>query len=415
MLSKHSDSRRAFLGRSLLAAGAASSGALLGDEATDATVVDRFESIGETSGVLYKRGEGPWGKLSYFYFYLEAPEHLIDFVPLPPPRTRWSVPVGERSQLVDVVRRAPLTDSQRQSLTNPDNSGIADGVFSIFPPAETLESMTPEARASICSHLARYELNPYIRNPVRIRSGSVDEWTEDTGMRPELVELMKRMVYFQNGLMLFSDFPHLIGRARSETEARALHKTSSRTRSMLVRLDTKEGAELDEMLKYWSTGLGLRRKEIEHLLVEAVQNPGVDNLDLAHILPPLPRKLLFTYPDMSMANDGILPDCHWSSLNFFNYNPQPIYLDEFFAASRFLESFEQVDPPYRYGDVMVFLTDDMSAYHSCVYIAGDIVYTKNGRSLYQPWILLPLQDVASTYVDGDGKPLRVQGFRKLPG
>jgi hypothetical protein len=113
-----------------------------------------------------------------------------------------------------------------------------------------------------------------------------------------------------------------------------------------------------------------------------------------------------------MAVDGVLPDCHWTALNFFNYNPEPIYLDEFFAASRLLAAFEPVEPPYRFGDAMVFLTEEMNAHHSCIYIAADLVYTKNGRSLYAPWTILHLKDVQSTYPDFEGKPLRIQGYRR---
>lgn len=182
---------------------------------------------------------------------------------------------------------------------------------------------------------------------------------------------------------------------------------------MVVRLDVKGSLSVESIMSYWTTGLGLRRKELEPLLNAAIDTPGVSTLDLGHLLPPLARKLLYTYPDVSMAGDGILPDCHWSALNFFNYNPEPIYLDEFFAASRLLAGFEQIGPPYRFGDVMVFVSEDMNAYHSCIYVAADIVYTKNGRSLYAPWTLLPLKDVEATYPDAEGKPLRIQGFRKL--
>jgi hypothetical protein len=366
----------------------------------------------ESSGVLYELAEGPWGALSYYYFYLEAPSHLVDLIPLPNPRTRWAVPVSQEATLRQVITNAPLPPDLRDALLNPNLVGASDGIHAIFPPGDVLERIPAGARAEIYRFLGRFDLNDPIKNPVRIRSGSIDEWAQGTDIRPELVQLIKEMSYLQGDLLLFSDFPHLIGKARSESEAKMLHKHTSRVRSMVVRLDTKRMESARDIMPYWSTGLGLRRKEIEYLIDEAIETPGVDTLDLAHLLPPLPRKLLFTYPDSSMALEGTLPDCHWTSLNFFNYEPQPIYLDEFFAASRLLENFDQIEPPYRFGDVMVFLNEDMNAYHSCIYLAADIVYTKNGRSLYAPFTLLPLDDVASTYTDGDGKPLRLQGFRK---
>lgn len=366
----------------------------------------------EKTGVLYEAKEGPWGKLSYYYFYLEAPTHLIELFPLRNPRSRWAVPLSQEKEFRDLLASLPLTEEQRMLLFNPDNLGIGDGLYVIFPPGEVLESLDTETRSTLYNYLGRFAENVDIQNPVRIRSGSVREWAGGTEMRPELVAKMEAMTYFRGDLMLFADFPYLISLANSEEEARTLQKHSSRVRSMVVRLEVKQGIVVNEIMPYWTTGLGLRRKEVQQMLQAAIDTPGVTGFDLVHMLPPLPRKLLYTYPDSSMAVDGVLPDCHWTALNFFNYNPEAIYLDEFFAASRLLAGFEQVEPPYRFGDALVFLTEQMNAYHSCIYVAADLVYTKNGRSLYAPWTMLHLKDVQSTYPDFEGNPLRIQGYRR---
>jgi len=48
----------------------------------------------------------------------------------------------------------------------------------------------------------------------------------------------------------------------------------------------------------------------------------------------------------------------------------------------------------------------------CVYIAADIVYTKNGGHHFQPWILMKLDDVMVQYASDKPQQLRV--FRKKP-
>lgn len=338
--------------------------------------------------------------------------HLIEVFPLRNPRTRWAVPLAFENEFRVVLDGASLTPSQKASLFNPNNVGVGDGIYAIFPPKDVLETLSPETRGIIYNYLTRFSENPDIQNPVRIRSGSVEEWAQGTSMRPELVAKMKAMTYKRGNLMLFGDFPHLISLAQSEQEARILQRHSSRVRSMVVRLDVKNSPPVSEIMPYWTTGLGLRRKEIEPLIQASMDTPGVTGLDLVHLLPPLPRKVLYTYPDVSMAVEGVLPDCHWTALNFFNYNPETLYLDEFFAASRLMSGFDQIQPPYKFGDVLVFVTEEMNAHHSCIYIAADIVYTKNGRSLYAPWTILHLKDVESTYPDFEGKPLRIQGFRR---
>ena len=87
---------------------------------------------------------------------------------------------------------------------------------------------------------------------------------------------------------------------------------------------------------------------------------------------------------------GTLPDCHWTTLNFFNYAPQHYYLDTRNATNALLENFEKVDPPYRFGDVLMFMDTDGFARHSCNYLAADIVFTKNGRNPAIPWTLMEL-------------------------
>jgi len=412
--------RSAFSRRELLAmtgvfAGSAAAPAISRSQDSERekeVMANESDGAGEKTGVLYKAADGPWGSLNYFYFYLEAPMHLIEVFPLRNPRTRWAVPLAFENEFRAILESASLTPTQKASLFNPNNVGVGDGLYAIFPPKDVLETISPESRGIIYNYLTRFSENPDIQNPVRIRSGSVEEWAQGTSMRPELVAKMKAMTYHRGNLMLFGDFPHLISLAQSEQEARVLQRHSSRVRSMVVRLDVKNSPPVSEIMPYWTTGLGLRRKEIEPLIQASMDTPGVTGLDLVHLLPPLPRKVLYTYPDVSMAVEGVLPDCHWTALNFFNYNPETLYLDEFFAASRLMSGFDQIQPPYKFGDVLVFVTEEMNAHHSCIYIAADIVYTKNGRSLYAPWTILHLKDVESTYPDFEGKPLRIQGFRR---
>lgn len=366
----------------------------------------------QSTGVLYNAPAGPWGALQYYYFYLEAPPYLIEAFPLPNPRTRWAVPLDEEETLKTLINGLSISASAKAALSDSANVGVADGLYAIFPPASVIVELDPSARATLYQYLGRFEANPEIRDPIRIFSGSIEEWARGTGIRPDLISLMKSMTYLRNGLMSFADVSFLVSQAKSQEEARTLQLHSSRVRTMVVRLDLKNLGDIPSLMEYWTTGLGLRRKQIEPLIESGVETPGVTGLDLVHLLPPLARKLLYTYPDLSMVVEGKLPDCHWTALNFFNNNPQTIYLEELFAASGLLTDFDMIDEPYKFGDLLVFVTSEMNAFHSCVYLAADIVYTKNGRSLFAPWIALHLSDVMRLYSEADGKPLRVQGFRK---
>lgn len=63
-----------------------------------------------------------------------------------------------------------------------------------------------------------------------------------------------------------------------------------------------------------------------------------------------------------------------------------------------MESVEPATSDLRFGDIIV-LSDpqDGKIIHSAVYIAGDIVFTKNGMALQRPWILMRYNDMLSRY------------------
>jgi len=106
-----------------------------------------------------------------------------------------------------------------------------------------------------------------------------------------------------------------------------------------------------------------------------------------------------------------LPDCHWTSLNFFNNTARSYYLDTRLAAGALLSQYERVNAPYRFGDVLAFVSSD-SVLHSCVFIADDIVYTKNGENILAPWVFQRMDDVMAIYQTDTS--VQIQGYRLKP-
>jgi len=110
------------------------------------------------------------------------------------------------------------------------------------------------------------------------------------------------------------------------------------------------------------------------------------------------RRYLYTYPPVDLAMRGRMPDCHWTSLNFFNHWGREYYLDSRLAASAVMEDYLPVKGEREFGDVLMFMDGTSgNAIHSCVYIADDIVYTKNGENMVAPWLLMRLDDVRRIY------------------
>ena len=71
--------------------------------------------------------------------------------------------------------------------------------------------------------------------------------------------------------------------------------------------------------------------------------------------------------------------------------------------------FDQVAEAREFGDLIVLGSDAGEVVHMCVHIAEDIVFTKNGADIHQPWVLMRLSDVLAKYPAS--QPLRFTAFR----
>ncbi|HXS68835.1 MAG TPA: hypothetical protein VN761_08325, partial [Candidatus Polarisedimenticolia bacterium] len=70
-------------------------------------------------------------------------------------------------------------------------------------------------------------------------------------------------------------------------------------------------------------------------------------------------------------------------------------------------NYYQIAKATKYGDIILFMDGDSNnAIHSAVYLADDIVFTKNGNNMAQPWMLMHLKDLMMKYEsDGPGRML----------
>lgn len=358
--------------------------------------------------------EGPWGRLSYYHFYLEAPDYVVAQFPLPATMTKWVFNIGDFDKIEPLLAGAGMAPERIEQLILPRRVVKDERYVYLFPSAADLESLTPETRSAIYTELARNPANVFHYSPVFFLADSVQEWAKESGLPDETVATIERLAYKSGDALVFSDIPLLLTHAQNVSEARLIMQKLTRVRTLMAQLDLSENDSIPDLLNYWSTGLGLRRKEMEPLMKAIVHTKGVAYLDILHLLPPLPRKLLYTYPDMGYATEGRMPDCHWTSLNFFNIRPQQFLLDTHLATSLVKQDFEKVEPPFRYGDVLMFIEPDGKAVHSATYLADDIMFSKNGSNILAPWLLMRLQDLMKLYDVRPGRT-RIEGFRHKKG
>jgi hypothetical protein len=49
------------------------------------------------------------------------------------------------------------------------------------------------------------------------------------------------------------------------------------------------------------------------------------------------------------------------------------------------------------GDILLLLNSRNEVKHSAVYLADDLVFTKNGNNYRQPWMIMHIPDLLATY------------------
>lgn len=120
-------------------------------------------------------------------------------------------------------------------------------------------------------------------------------------------------------------------------------------------------------------------------------------MDVTHLLSAFARKRLYTFPPMS--DDPLDPrrDCHWTAFNFFNDPPDDHFCDMHYTEQIVSRDYQQVTGPWRLGDIIVLYHPNGQVMHSAVYLADDLVFTKNGGAKVQPWIYMRLDDMLANY------------------
>jgi hypothetical protein len=354
---------------------------------------------------------GPWGELQYSRLVIEPPDEFILEEYITPQPLNWVFPGYDRQRVHDLFASAGLTDVQFRELTAPDAVEVSDDAVIVRPTFALALNLSRESRAKIYSALSRHPQNLVQHEPFRFRADSVDEWFSDCGLSPETISLAKRVLYQRGSSILCSDHDVLLSQIQSRAERLRLVRTLARKSTLLVKLRVSPQDDVAALADYW--GRGSRRKDMRALLNSISHRPQGITLDIAHLLPSFARSRLFTYPPPSDDPRAASHDCHWTSLNFFNDQPDERYADIEAVRASFEQDHEIVTNQPRLGDIIVFVTPSDEVIHSCVFVADDIVFTKNGASDAMPWILMNLPDVVAFYPADP--PLTLRIFRRKSG
>lgn len=350
---------------------------------------------------------GPWGDLVYSRILIEPPEDLVGVTRMPTGPLRWLFKGYTAKQITALWTAAGLPPDVVAELDAPTNRSVHGETTEVRVRYDLALNLTSDARATIYDALAAFPENEFQAEPFRFRADAVDEWFSESGVAPEIVELVKRMLYRRGPAVLFADLEIVLTRLPSLEERTTLIKTLARKGTLLVRLLIDENTDIDALTAYW--GRGHRSKDVRPLLQSLRRKGVVTRIDIAHLLPRFARARLYSYPSEAEAADLEFMDCHWTSMNFFNLEPDDRFRDINVVSETILHDYRLVTGPPAFGDLLLFARPDGSILHSCIYIADDIVFSKNGVSPAAPWILMNLTGVQAIYPTKE--PLEIQRYR----
>jgi hypothetical protein len=354
---------------------------------------------------------GPWGEIHSRRLFIEAPERLITQQMMPSTDLQWVVSSADLAQMALKLEELGLKSSVCDELLDPAHRTLVDGQVILHPTSAVLAALTEDQRSRIYEWLALNPANVFMANPIIFSKGSPEPWLSHAVVSDEVKGVVRKHLWRIGQSLRFSDVELILELATDEPMRMTLTRLCTRTEALIVEIRPPAYTDREKIAlfrQWW--GVDQVTSPISEATCEENSIEEPLRIDVSYLLPSLPRRLINTYGSAAFVRDGRHPQCHWSALNFFNDPPDLNLLDLRTAAQFLMSHYDRVPEPWQFGDILCVLDAQGDALHSCVYLGGDIVFTKNGDNDLIPWVLAPLSDIQNLYRPlGEGS---VQAFRK---
>ena len=365
-------------------------------------------------GPVITRGKlGPWGQLETWEIWLEPPTSQVlasGFLKEP---AVWNLPPMPLSEAAAFLDQCGFTQEEIRALLDPERCLESEQGLTIQPPNDLIDSMPTEVRARLNQNLANWPGNRFMSKPFVLSRETIESLaaTGHHGVPEEVISRANHLIYQRNGLNVFSDLPQIIRDLPAVETQIDFTQVLLRSKSLMGRVKVSSGADLDDFRRYWSAGT--LNKGVLPILDAVVTGTDEEYLDLVHLLPPNPRRLLYTFARVSMSLSEKYPDCFWTSMNFFEPETSNRFLD--FPFARLGDTtWTEVQLPLQFGDIIyIDKADGSDAVHACNFLADDLVFTKNGSSLMRPFIIDHLDSILQSYHQEGETRLRYFRHRNL--
>jgi hypothetical protein len=355
------------------------------------------ESNVDTSLDIAKAQDIPaWGQFIERDFDLEQPDEYVDYETDTNRAEAWVFEGMTPDEARVKMQSSGLTADQIADAMQPSRVAFANSSTVITPDDDLVFSLPEQTRAKLYAVLAHFPANEFMHFPFCFGTNVFDSWFGDGKIDAETFSLLKKLVYVRGETVCFSDLVPLLQRVPDEKNRQRLVKALSRQSALLLGIRIWPDTDIDKLLGYWAWAPGVKVIDARPLLESMKRLPNGGGVGILYLLPPFARERLYTYPLPSQLGDPTM-DCHWSTMNFFNATPDNRFSDPKYTSAYIAANFYPIAKPTAYGDVVLLLDENGSAIHSGVYLADNIIFTKNGNNFAQPWMLMRLKDLVAEY------------------
>ena len=355
---------------------------------------------------------GPWGELIVTPIVISPPlEYLSrNLVAARPPQ--WAFPNTTARNVGAFLTASGLDPAAVEELLDTARPLVnAEGIL-LTPDPELVRALTPATRSRIYLELGKSALNTAQDFAFRYYARTADEWLGRVPVSERTRALVTPLLYAHGDFLFFADFDLVRREIEDPDEIQRLHKRLLRQHASIVSLQIPHPDDLDRIVEYW--GRGGRRLDIRPLLESLAEDGDGNAIDITHLLPTFVRQHLYRYPRVTPEelSRPLLANCFWTALNFFNTTPDDRYLDENVAIATLKRDYYYVYDNYQLGDVIVLADADGTVFHAAVYLAGGLIFGKNGASALAPWSILPLSHLEGHYAEERARGWRISYLRR---
>jgi hypothetical protein len=345
---------------------------------------------------------GPWGELVTRDIILERPAELVASEATSLGPEMWAFRGKKPDEVKVLLARNGVSDAQLATLFAPGDFQ-ADAIGTVLKPAPAfVMSLDPKSRQQLSTALYGLGVNVHLDFPLLFQPKIIESILADDQLMPEDVAVFKKLLYLNGSVSVLANYQTLMDQIPTNARRVAMGRAISRQVAVLAGLTIKPDTDVEKIATYWGQLDGVRFNDVRPMLEALRRLPEGGSLSSFWLLPKFARDRLYTFPLPPQPGDANM-DCNWSTYNFLNEERNGRLANSSNLVEYLNQEYYVVQSPSICGDIFLLMNDQSQIIHSAVYLADDVVFTKNGGAFNQPWMLMHIPDLLAAYLTTPGQ------------